>query len=333
MKILIIGGTRNIGYLLAQHFYEVGHHVTVLNRGVSQDDLPADIARLRCDRTDRSQLKRALNSREFDMVVDMVLFRESEAEPITDLLRNRVGHYVFISTGQVYLIRKGITRPFKEEDYEGELEPRPEPNTYDYEEWLYGYEKRTAEDALAQAYRRDGFPYTALRLPMVNGERDTFKRLYGYILRIKDGGPILIPDEPNYPVRNVYSGDVVHAISQILSTGNGKGRAYNISQDETIPLVELLNMLGEFLGREPRIQLAKRSLLRANGLLPDCSPFSDKWMSELDNSRSKAELGMTYTPLEEYLSRIVQHYAEHPPEKPSSYRRRRSEKNLILPQP
>jgi nucleoside-diphosphate-sugar epimerase len=333
MKILIIGGTRNIGHLLAQRFHEDGHHVTVLNRGVSQDDLPGDIARLRCDRTDRNQLKRALNSREFDMVIDMVLFRESEAQAVIDLLRNRVGHYVFISTGQVYLIRKGVTRPFKEEDYDGELEPRPEPNTYDYEEWLYGYEKRTAEDALAQAHRRDGFPYTSLRLPMVNGERDTFKRLYSYILRIRDGGPVLIPDEPGYPVRGVYSGDVVNAITQLLSTGRGKGQAYNLSQDETTSLTDLLTMLGELVGMEPRIQVAKRNLLRANGLLPDCSPFSDVWMSELDNSRSKSELGVTYTPLREYLSRIVQHYIEHPPDKPSSYRRRRSEKNLILPQP
>jgi nucleoside-diphosphate-sugar epimerase len=262
----------------------------------------------------------------------MVLFRESDAEVIADLLRNRVGHYVFISTGQVYLIRQGIERPFKEEDYDGELIPRPEPNTYDYEEWLYGYEKRTAEDALAQAHRRDGFPYTSLRLPMVNGERDTFKRLYGYILRIKDGGPILIPDEPNFPVRNVYSGDVVNTIMQLLTSGKGKGRAYNLSQDETISLVELLTMLGELIGVEPRIQVVKRSLLRANGFLPDCSPFSEMWMSELDNTRSKKELGVRYTPLPEYLARIVQHYQVHPPEKPSSYQRRHSEKNLILPQ-
>lgn len=330
MKILIIGGTRNIGYFLAQRLYDENHHVTILNRGISRDDLPDDIARLRCDRNDRKQLRRALDGREFDLVIDMVLFKGPEAEAVADILKGRVGHYIFISTGQVYLVRKDIERPFSEDEYEGELIDAPPANTYDYEEWLYGMDKRAAENVMAEAFARDGFPFTALRLPMVNSERDTFKRLYGYILRIKDGGPILVPDEPDYPVRNIYASDVVKVIMRLFKTGEGKGRAYNISQDETLKLTDLLALLGEIIGIEPRIEVVKRNLLQANGFLPDCSPFSDEWMSELDNTRSKQELDITYTPLPDYLEKIVQHYEAHPPEVPASYRRRHSEKNLLL---
>jgi hypothetical protein len=43
------------------------------------------------------------------------------------------------------------------------------------------------------------------------------------------------------------------------------------------------------MGIKPHIIRVKRSELEANGFLPDCSPFSDRWMSELDNTRSKAE--------------------------------------------
>ena len=79
------------------------------------------------------------------------------------------------------------------------------------------------------------FPYTSLRLPMVNSERDHFHRLYNYILRLKDGGPILAPSTPNYPLRHVYADDVLSARrnSGLIESGKGKGETYNISQDET----------------------------------------------------------------------------------------------------
>ncbi len=328
MNVLIIGGTRNIGYLLAQRLLEEGHRVTLLNRGITPDTLPETVARLRADRTHPQQMRRALAGRAFDMVVDTVLYKQPEAEAIVDILREQVGHYVFISTGQVYLVREGIHFPAKEEDYGGPLLPQPELNTYDYEEWLYGMEKRAVEDTLAAAHESTGFPYTSLRLPMVNSERDSFNRLYSYILRLKDGGPVLMPEQPNHPLRHIYAGDVIEAVLLLLNTGKGKGRAYNISQDETLTLKEFLMTLGDVMGIEPQIKAVGRNLLEANGFLPDCSPFSDLWMSVLDNTRSKDELGMVYTPVRAYLQKLVAYYEDNPPVHPVSYRRRHAEKLL-----
>ncbi|MDZ4672153.1 MAG: NAD-dependent epimerase/dehydratase family protein [Phototrophicales bacterium] len=332
MNILIIGGTRNLGHFLAERILADGHKVTILNRGVTRDDLSKDIARLRCDRTNAQQLRRAIGGRTFDVVIDNVIYKEAEAEDVVDILQGKVGHYIFMSTGQVYLVRDGVQRPFKESDYEGDLLPQPTENTYDYEEWLYGIDKRKAEAVFARAYEKNGFPYTALRMPMVNSERDNFNRLYNYMLRIKDGGPILVPNKPNFPLRHVYTADVVNLVTRLINTGVGKGKAYNISQDETVTLDEFLGILGNLMGIEPNIRMVDRALLEANGFLPECSPFSEMWMSELDNTLSKTELGATYTPLREYLAKIVTHYTENPPKQPAGYKRRKSEKNLdILP--
>ncbi len=303
--------------------------MTVFNRGKTHDQLPDQVERLRGDRTDPVQLIQALHGREFDVVVDNALYKGAEVEPIVSLFQDRVGQYIFLSTGQVYLVREGIERPFREEDYEGRLMPSPKPNTYGYEEWMYGIEKRRAEDALRAAWEQQGFPYTSLRLPMVNSERDHFHRLYNYILRLKDGGPILVPSTPTYPLRHVYSGDVVTAVLKLINTGKGKGEAFNISQEETLPLDEFLAILGDILGVQAQVIRVRRDLLEANGFLPDCSPFSDRWMSELDNTRSKRELGMTYTPLRDYLEQIVAFYQDNPPPKPASYRRRRAELRLL----
>lgn len=324
-NILIIGGTRNMGFHLTQSLLQAGHKVTILNRGMSPDNLPDSVHRLRADRTDAQQMKRALMGKTFDIVVDFVIFDAPEARVIVDLLRDRVAHYIFISTGQVYLVREGIQRPFIEDEYEGRLQPPPKANTFAYEEWLYGVNKRKAEDIFNAAHEEFGFPVTSLRLPMVNSERDTFQRLYNYIIRLQDGGPLLVPQTPTYPLRHVYGRDVVGAIQKLVDTGEGIGRAYNISQEETVSIDEFVGILGDHLNITPRIVRAKRSLLEANGFLPDCSPFSERWMSELDNARSKGELGIRYTPLHDYLGTLVEHYTSNDQPTPVGYKRRAAE--------
>ena len=78
----------------------------------------------------------------------------------------------------------------------------------------------------------------------------------------------------------------------------------------------------------PRSVRVKRADLVANGFLPDCAPFSERWMSALDNSLSKSELGVSYTALEDYLAELVAHYEAHPQPPPLTYRRRRAELQL-----
>lgn len=328
MNILIIGGTRHMGHFLALALLDAGHNVTVLNRGITPNDLPDAVAHLKADRTIPAQLEQAIAGHSFDAVVDFVLYEAADAEVAVDLFLGKVEHYIFISTGQVYLLRADATPPYTEDDYDGVTIPEPPLNTYDHEEWLYGLRKRRVEDTLARAYAEHNFPYTSLRLPMVNGERDPMNRLYSYILRIKDGGPILIPDDPDPSLRHVYARDVVRAVMRVLQTSTSAGDVYNISQDESVTLPDFLNMVGDLLGTAPDIVRVERSLLEANGFLPDCSPFSEKWMSELDNTHSKDVLGMTYTPMHEYLAHIVAHYEANPPRHPLSYRRRQAEKQF-----
>jgi hypothetical protein len=53
----------------------------------------------------------------------------------------------------------------------------------------------------------------------------------------------------------------------------------------------------------------------------DVSPFSGRWMSFLDPSRAKAELGFRHEPLRAYLEKIVASFLAHPPtEPPQSHR-------------
>lgn len=328
MRALVIGGTRNLGPGIVRALLDNGYTVAVFNRGQTPDDLPGEIERLHGDRSDATQLGKAITGREFDLVIDTTLYTGAEAEAVIDLFSGRTGRYLFLSTGQVYLVRTGVQRPFKETDYPGPVMPEPPPSDeFEHRNWAYGFHKRAAEDAFTRACAESRFPFTSLRLPMVNSERDHYERIYGYFLRLEDGGPILIPDDAGLSLRHVYGEDVVQAIVRIAKSDLGRGKAYNIGQDETVSLEEFLIMLAGFMQRPLKSARLPRARLEQDqyGLLPSCSPFSDTWMSALDNTRSKSELGLEYTPLKVYLRKLVEFFQSSPRRAIAGYSRRKDE--------
>jgi nucleoside-diphosphate-sugar epimerase len=323
MRALVIGGTRNLGPSLVPALLQAGYQVAIFHRGITHADLPDQIETLHGDRSDQQQLRAAVGSREFDLVVDTTLYNGPDAQPVVDLFSGRIRRYVFISTGQVYLVRIGLQRPFQEQDYPGPvMAAPPESNALDYNNWIYGVEKRAAENVLVRGWEERKFPVTILRLPMVNSERDHYDRIYGYWLRVRDGGPILLPEGTDLPLRHVYGEDVIQAIMRLAPTNTGIGLAYNISQDETISLEEFLGALANVMGRPLRSARRPREKLYEAGLLPGCSPFSDPWMSSVNNSLSKIEIGMDYMPFSTYLAKLVRYFESRPERRIDGYSRR-----------
>jgi nucleoside-diphosphate-sugar epimerase len=245
------------------------------------------------------------------------------------VLAGRVGHYVAISSGQVYLVRERCPRPAREADYDGPLLKEP-ADPYDRGQWAYGIGKRALEDALAEAWAGDGFPATRLRLPMVNGPRDHFRRLERYLWRLLDGGPLLLPGGGAHEVRHVYSAAVVSAILALLGRGDTFGQAYNLAQQETPTLEELLRTLARVLGAPARLVDVTHERVVAAGLDPVAlSPFSGSWMSFLDPSRAGRELRFSHPPLASCLEGIVTAFLAQPPSvPPPGYELREKERAL-----
>lgn len=302
--------------------------MTLFNRGTLPDAFGDRVERLRGDRT-TPDFERLLAGRSFDAAVDFAAFDGPDGRRAAEVLGGRVGHYVAISTGQVYLVREGCPRPARESDYEGPVMAAP-VDPFDRGEWEYGVRKRALEDALAVAWEKGRFPATCLRIPMVNGERDHFRRLERYLWRMLDGGPVLLPGGGDRTTRHVYSGSVVKAILAMLGRTDTHGQAYNLAQDETPTLAELLALAAERLGSAPRLVAVPADGVRAAGLDPLLlSPFSGAWMSFLDPSRAKADLGFHHEPLGSYLDKIVTAFLAHPrPDSPPGYEQRKSELRL-----
>lgn len=311
-----------MGQALTWRLLFSGHRVTLCNRGQRADAFGDRVERVRADRGSDA-FDRALAGRSFDRVVDFAGFTGADLRRAARVLGGRVGHYVFISTGQVYLVREGCPRPSREEDYHGPVMPGP-PTAEDQEDWAYGIGKREAEDALLAAGA--ALPSTRLRLPMVNGEADPKQRFECYLWRLLDGGPLLVP-RADAIARHVYGGAVVTAIARLLEAPPAAGAAYNLAQAETPTVRELVLALAERVGARPALLEPTDQELAAAGLsAPAASRFSSRWMSVLEPARAVSELGFVHPPLGTYLDSIVAHLlATTPREPPPGYEQRAGE--------
>ncbi len=327
MHVLILGGNRFVGRTLAWRLIARGDRVTLLNRGHLGDPFGERVERIVCDRTS-PELAERLAGRSFDAVVDLAAFTGEDGRRAAELLQGRVGHFVMISTGQVYLVREGCPHPAREEDYDGTLMVAP-ADPQDRAEWDYGMGKRACEDALAAAGRA-GFPETRIRIPMVYGPLDHFRRIENYLWRLLDGGPVLLPDGGTHPVRHVDGGEVARFVASILGRRETFGHAFNVAQDEMPSLAELLKELRDMLGSTAELVSIPSATLRAAHLDPAAiSPFSTRWMSFLDATRSRAELKFVHAPLSTCLTAVVAHFLAHPPAlRPPEYARRAEEIEL-----
>ena len=161
-------------------------------------------------------------------------------------------------------------------------------------------------------------------------EGDYHRRIEGYVWRLLDGGPVIVPDGGTGSVRHVYGRDVVQAIHALLGDARTFGEAYNLGQEETPRLVDVLGTLRELVASTaPFVSMPTQEIEAAGLETVSVSPFSTRWMSFLDPGRARRELGFAHTPLESYLSSIVASLLAHwPAAPPPAYDRRAEERRL-----
>lgn len=98
-NILVVGGTgtisRPVVELLAQ---DSSKQVFVLNRGNKNNQLPKNVQSIICDYQDSKKLDEVLNSYDFDVVINFILYMPQEASRDLHLFKGRIKQYIFIST-------------------------------------------------------------------------------------------------------------------------------------------------------------------------------------------------------------------------------------------
>ncbi len=185
-RILILGGTGFIGPAIVQAARARGHAVTLFNRGKTNPGLFPDVETIVGDR--KTDLGR-LGGRSWDAVLDTWTRYPSAVREAAELLRDKVGQYLFVSTISVYKLGR---EPISEDSA---VLTTPEPPPEDMDLRNYGPLKVRCEQAAEAAMPGR---VTVVRPGVIAGPGDPTDRFTYWPVRLGRGGEVLAPGDPGY---------------------------------------------------------------------------------------------------------------------------------------
>ncbi len=311
-NVLLVGGAGFLGSHVARAFVARGHRVTSLSR--TKRSRVDGVVSLVADRRDASALAAALDGKRFDFTVDLAAYDAADVEGLLLVPYAATGRYVLVSTGQVYLVTRDAKPPYREEDSAGTVMDEPAPGSPDHAGWAYGVGKRRAEGALQAIRQSYGVRAHVLRLPILQGEGDVSLRLWAWVERLLDGGPIVLPDGGRTPVRHLLAADAARLLVRWLEGAPPRESVYNFAPIESTTLADVIALLARTLGVEPRIVPAPADELAAAGLPISTYPYASRWASVLDPARAVAEFAIVPERVLDYLPALARALARERPD-------------------
>jgi UDP-glucose 4-epimerase len=228
MRILIMGGTRFIGVYLTKILVEQGHEVVLFNRG----NRPAPVEgvkQIKGDRTDLGTLKEKLAKEQFDAIFDNNGRELSDTQPLVEIFKDRVQHFVYMSSAGVY--SKSDQLPHIEGD---PVDPKSRHKG-----------KHETEAYLAA----QGIPFTAIRPTYIYGPQNYNDLEAWFFDRIVRDRPIPIPDNGLHITQFGHCKDLASAMAAVLGNEAAVGQIYNVSGDRYVTFDGLARTCAEAAGK------------------------------------------------------------------------------------
>src|SRR5437899_12264003 len=205
LRILILGGTGFTGPFQVKYALSRGHKVTVFNRGKTHPgELPKEVEQLIGDRN--GQLE-ALKGKQWDVCIDNPTTLPAWVRDAAQILKGKVGRYVFISTISVYAdTSTGPDENAPLAKYEG---ADPFKETLEAMK-ASGYKTYGPLKALSEQETQKWFPdKSVIILPgLMVGPRDETDRFTYWPVRIDRGGEVLAPGSLEDPVQFIDARDL-----------------------------------------------------------------------------------------------------------------------------
>jgi 2'-hydroxyisoflavone reductase len=194
MRLLVLGGTRFLGRGIVEAGLSAGAEVTTFTRGES-GSAPDGVESLTGDRNTPAGLA-ALAGRDWDVVVDTSGYVPWIVGESAKLLADHAGHYVFVSTMNVYSGWGDEPTTADSPVFDTPADAGPADGAWDVE--LYGPYKAGCERAVDQYFAGRS---THVRSGLIIGRYDNSGRLPWWVRRISRAGEVLLPGEPDRPFR------------------------------------------------------------------------------------------------------------------------------------
>lgn len=297
MRLLILGGTRFVGYFVAAAALRAGWDVTVFNRGLAgQPPVGAEI--IQGDRTVPADIAGLASVGRWDAVVDCSGYVPVNVLAVAEALAPVTDAYLFMSTVSVY--RDWPTAPL--DDTSETLFAPPDAGA-DYGEDVedgptrYGYQKAGSEAAVQAVF---GAQRTIILRPgVVLGPREYVGRLPWWLNRTARGGRIVVPAPPSRLIQPIDVRDLalfaVHCISTKLAG------SYNLTAEHAGTFGDLMAHCASATGGDAEFVWTPSDLLLRAGVrqwseLPLWRTHSGTW--QVSSSRASAA-GLVWRPLRE----------------------------------
>jgi 2'-hydroxyisoflavone reductase len=236
LRILFLGGTGFIGPHQVEYALARGHQVTTFNRGRKSGLYGGKVEELIGDRDARKDegLAALKGSRSWDVVIDNSGYVPRHVRDSAELLRGRVGRYLFVSTVAVYdFDAPGEPTVF---DESGPLARLADPSVEDVNGETYGPLKAEGDRIVREVH---GEAATVVRPSFIVGPGDTTDRFTYWADRVARGGDVLGPPDRSFPLPLVDARDlcpwiVTLAEQDRAGTFNAAGPATDMSFEQVL---------------------------------------------------------------------------------------------------
>jgi len=274
MRVLFIGGTGIISSACSELAVRRGMELYLLNRGQSVRPIPEGAKVLQADIRQPEQVTSALDSMQFDAIVDWIAYTPEQVQTDIELFRGRTRQYVFISSASVYQ---------KPPHFLPITESMPLHNPF----WEYSRQKAACEATLMEAYRQDDFPVTIVR-PSHTYDRTLLPFTGGYtqVARMRAGRPVIVHGDGTSLWTLTHHKDFAVGLVGLLGHPLALGEAFHITSDEWLSWNQINEIIAEAAGVKAHLVHAPAEVIARFDQTWGDSLLGDKSFSAIfDNSK------------------------------------------------
>lgn len=227
-KVLYIGGSGEISFACVEAAVNAGQEVSVFNRGVRGEVLPAGVEHIVGDIHDDAAYTK-LASRHFDTICQFIALTPATVNRDIEIFAGNCGQYLFVSSASAY--QKPCT-------VDVITEQTPLENPF----WEYSRLKASCESLLLRAHSAGTLPVTIVRpshtyrtrLPgtCIPGDHMAWRMLQGKAVPIHDDGESLWT--------LTHADDFARAFIALCDNKSALGEAFNITRDSAYTWNEIV---------------------------------------------------------------------------------------------